>query len=290
MKKALVTMAVGKRYELMFNQHCKPLWSEYAKKYDFDLIVFTQPLDTSLRAQSRSPAWQKCLILSEPNIQNYDQIVWIDSDVLINPSSPDITVDVPLEKVGAADEYATPTREDYLSYIKRTHEYCVRNNIPYNESLTPTDFHCKYGLKGEFTSVVQTGVMVLSPHYHKDVLEYVYFNYEDKGTPQMNYEMRPLSYEIITQNLEFWISPKFNMLWPFMKTFVYPFADKRPLEFKERNRFERATRKLGINLNRALLTKCVTTAFINNYFLHFCCGTTDDMKYLNSSISSIHDF
>ncbi len=40
--------------------------------------------------------------------------------------------------------------------------------------------------------VVQTGVMVFTPKQHREVLEYVYYNYEEKG---LNYEMRPLSKE-----------------------------------------------------------------------------------------------
>ena len=42
--------------------------------------------------------------------------------------------------------------------------------------------------------IVQTGVMVLSPKHHREVLEHAYHAYEDRG---FNYEMRPLSHEIL---------------------------------------------------------------------------------------------
>lgn len=281
MKKALVTLAVGASYEAMFEKYCRPLWSQYADRYQFDIIVITQPLDTSSRSQSRSPSWQKCLILSDATIKNYDQVVWVDSDVLINPASPDITTGVPLEKIGAVDEYSVPTKEDYHSYLQRLYDLYDQKHIDHIKTLTPTDFHSLYGFEGEFNSVVQSGVMVLSPRYHKELLEYVYYNYEDKDS--LNLEMRPLSYEVLTRDLVHWISPKFNMLWPFIKQFNYPFLTSPP------NPLERGLLKLGIDTKAEMIKKCVTATFLNNYFLHFASYTTREMKYVDTKIHSIFD-
>ena len=66
MKKAIVTLAIGKPYEAMFEKNCQSLWSLYAKKHNFDLIVITDPLDRTPRAQSRTPAWQKMLDFFRP--------------------------------------------------------------------------------------------------------------------------------------------------------------------------------------------------------------------------------
>lgn len=282
MKKALITLAIGKRYEGIFDNYCKTLWSHYAEVHGFDLIVHNKPLDTSDRAKSRNPAWQKCLILSDSSVQKYDQVVWVDSDILINPKAPDVTAEVPLEKIGAADEYATPTQEDYTSYLERIYESCSKQNIKCVENLTPTDFHRKYGFDGNFENAVQTGMMVLSPHHHRELLEHVYYHYEDKG-PGLNLEMRPLSYEILTNNVEFWLSPKFNMIWPYMKLFVYPFFRY------ENNIFKKGIKKIGLDLDAHLLRKCTTAAFLNNYFLHFASTTTSDMKYVDTRVSSVYE-
>ena len=283
MKKALVTLAVGKSYESIFDTYCRPLWSQYAEKYQFDLIVFTQPLDSSSRAQSRSPAWQKCLILSVPDIQKYDQVVWIDSDILINPNSPDVTAGVPLEKIGAVDSYATPTREDHRIILERLFEFWTLKGINFVNNLTPTDFHRNFGLNGEFESVVQTGVMVLSSRYHRELLEYVYHTYEDKGEACWSYEMRPLSYEILTRKFDFWIPPKFNMPWPYIAQFWYPFLSSAY------SLSEQGLREPDLTLRTSLITKCVTAAFLNNYFLHFAGGTIGDMKYVDTTVTSIFD-
>ncbi|HXI99808.1 MAG TPA: hypothetical protein VNH44_01210, partial [Micropepsaceae bacterium] len=60
-RKAIVTLAIGAAYAERFEQLCRRNWAVYADRHGFNLIVIKEPLDTSERAQKRSPAWQKCL-------------------------------------------------------------------------------------------------------------------------------------------------------------------------------------------------------------------------------------
>ena len=292
MKKAIVTLAIGKTYEAMFNQYCRDLWSVYTEKHGFDLIVITDHLDTSPRAQSRTPAWQKCLIFSDPRVQRYDQVVWVDTDILINPNSPDVTLGVPLEKIGVVDEAATPSKDDLKLYLERFHNYFDPN--PSSTSVDPTEapsqamveylnyafnpsaYYNDFGLDGKFESVVQTGVMVLSPRYHQELLEHVYYNYEDKG-PEWNYEQRPLGYEILKQKQEFWMATKFNMTWVILKALMYPFLDSKS------TLTEKFLKKAGIDSRSTLISQCMTATFLNNYFLHYAGGKGSDMQYVNTS-------
>ena len=110
-RQAIVTLAVGASYAERFERDCRPNWTPYARRHGFGLVVITEPLDTSERAKSRSPAWQKCLILGAPQLAGYDRVVWIDSDICINPSAPSITDGVPPERIGATDEHSFPSRE-----------------------------------------------------------------------------------------------------------------------------------------------------------------------------------
>lgn len=286
MRKALVTLVIGKKYENNFRSYCKDIWSAYAEQHGFDLIVIKDPLDDSTVAASRSPAWQKCLILSHEDVCRYDQVVWIDSDVMINPQSPNICKDVPLEKIGAVDEYATPSKHEHPLYLERTYQYWSNEGAKFINSPTPTDFHKDYGLDGEFDAVVQTGVMVLSPRHHKEILENVYYSYKDKGEPCYNYEMRPLSYEILRNSLACWLSPKFNFLWIFSKQFHYPFLDSYS-DFYQMN-LRKALRRINLDPRASLLRKCTTTAFLNNYFLHFA-GTAHEMKYVDTEVGSVFE-
>src|SRR5262245_45660812 len=100
---ALVTLAIGADYDRRCEQLCRPNWMAYAQRHGFDLIVFKQPLDDTARARSRSPAWQKCLILSAPEVAAYDRAVWVDSDIVINPAAPSILAAVPEDRIGVID-------------------------------------------------------------------------------------------------------------------------------------------------------------------------------------------
>ena len=122
MKKALITLAIGDRYLATFKKYCRESWHKYANQHNLDVVVIDSPIDDSPRAQSRSPAWQKCLVLSHPNVKSYDQVAWVDSDILINPTSPNVFKDVPLEMIGAVDLYATPNVEDYRFWLEQLSE------------------------------------------------------------------------------------------------------------------------------------------------------------------------
>lgn len=285
MKRAIVTLAVGAKHLNNFNSYCRRSWTRYAERHNLDLVVLTDALDNSERALSRSPAWQKCLILSLEPINRYDRVAWLDSDIIINPESPDIFLGVPMDKIGAIDCYANPNPGDYAKWLERLYDHWTKRGSSFVRNATPTEYHSRFGLTGNFTSVVQTGVLVLSPTYHRDLLQRVYYGYEDKEATEWNYEMRPLSYEILKADLAFWIDGKFNAEWALIRQNLYPFA--YDLNFYEKLT-NRVLRSLGFNVSMGLMGKCATTAFLNNYFLHFS-GCSSEMRFVNQEVTSIFD-
>src|SRR5205085_9972201 len=142
-----------------WNRRCKANWQRYAEKYGYDLICLEQPLDTSARAQSRSVAWQKCLILGEPRLQNYERVVWIDSDILINDrKAPDVAGGVPIDKVGVVEEAEFSQMEPVTArrFLERAFKFWPGAVI----NFTPHDYYLKYGLPNSCSRVANTGVMV----------------------------------------------------------------------------------------------------------------------------------
>ncbi|MGD1703992.1 hypothetical protein [Dapis sp. BLCC M229] len=110
--KAIVTLALDKKYIQEWKNFCQKNWHQYANKYGYDIICIENSLDDSERAKQRTPAWQKCLILSQEFSQNYEIIVWADSDILINwYNAPCIVKDVAIEKVGAVFSWSTANKQ-----------------------------------------------------------------------------------------------------------------------------------------------------------------------------------
>jgi hypothetical protein len=284
--KAIVTLAIGDKYLKQWKELCQSNWLAYASKQGYDLICIDQPLDSSERAKKRSPAWQKCLILSQDFSKKYERIVWIDSDILINPvHAPCIVKEVPIEKIGATGAYSSPTVELYTQTLKRQYqyyEYCGDNPI-IND--TPREYYHLYGLPPKFDQVVHTGVLVLSPEYHREILEKAYYEYEEKGNAVWNYEMRPLSWEILEANSIYWIDHRFNLIWLDYVCLHYPFL----LE-KSSSKLARKIRKIASQHFKFLpyfqmKRLCANTAYVNSYFLHFA-GSASDMPLVNPSIAS----
>jgi len=260
--KAIVSIAAGKRFVRMADRFCRENWKLYADKHGYDLIILNTPPDPN---DKRVAAWQKCLVCSQDWSKNYERIVWVDTDIIINPNSPDICEGVPLEKVGAVNEFTFPTREEYQIALGRMYKHW--ENLGFNPvvNFSAPEYYKNFGIECDFQDVVQTGVMVFNPKIHREMLEHVYYNYEEKG---LNYEMRPLSYEILRNNFEFWIDKKFNMHIQFLKALYYPYLlnldVKKPSCF-----FQKEALKLNIE-----------TMFANSHFLHFT-GATEEMKLLN---------
>jgi hypothetical protein len=284
-KKALVTLAVGERYEQMFNRYCQKSWKSYCHKYAYDLIVITHPLDQSRRALERSAAWQKLLILSQEWSSQYEQVVWVDTDIMINPDiSPDIAKIVPVDKVGAVESYSIPTRGIYTVALQRQYRHWRAQNADFVDNATPGQYYEARGIPGgDLDHVAHTGVLVCSPQAHRELFEHVYYHYEDEHkSPEWNYEMPALSYELVKNNLVEWLPEQFNFCVGELTAAFYPFL----FENAQKPLIERVLTKLSATMNigalapkAALRRQCLKNIYELGYFIHFagCSHLMEDL-------------
>ena len=70
---AIVSIAVGDTYIKTWTELCKASWEQYAETVSADIIVIVGAIDKSDRANARSVAWQKLLILDQPWAKQYDK-------------------------------------------------------------------------------------------------------------------------------------------------------------------------------------------------------------------------
>jgi len=248
---AIVTLAVGEPHLAYWRKYCERSWNEYAQKCGYDLIVVTEPLDRSARAAGRSPAWQKCLVLSQEFSAKYRQVISLDCDVAINAqAAPPITDRLPLERVSGVIS-GSHIHEDLLPVLVQRmfgqgdpHErgagrWQEMQRVPY----------ARYGLNS-LDRVVQTGVLVASPTHHRAVFESVYL--ADYSYTSRCYEQIPLSHTLLTKGLIEPIDTRFNSVFHESMRVHYPYLLNKQLPAYD------------------LLASCaVQTQFANNFFLHF---------------------
>lgn len=272
-RKAIVTLAIGEKYLEEWKRVCAANWQRYADKHGYDIICITEPLDNSERARASSPAWQKCLVLSQDYATRYERIVWLDADIIINhQTSPCITAGVPLEKVGAVSAYWLSAPEVVRLVIDRLYEFW--DLTEQDREYTAHDYYCNSDLPADFDSVVRTGVLVLSPVHHRRLFEKVYYEYERTATNKDG-EMPCLSYELLKADCVHWVDSRFDPVWLILKAHHYPFLLRPRILFKAEGgtlpaRIKRKlTAPLDNRIRRFITKRCASTAFANNYFLHF---------------------
>jgi len=248
MRKAIVTAIIGDKHRNLWERNARDSWQRYATRHGYEIILVQSLLDGSPLGASRQIPWQKLLIFSEPQIRDFDRVVWIDADIIINDAAPSVIEAVPEEKIGAVPDQAllsSPTLATVFTQLNKDQgpDAAARARKRYAvNTLSPA-----------FDLLLNTGVMVLSPRHHRDFFEHVYNSYGEG--PNSFVEQMPLSYEILSRDLYHPLDPRFNVLW-----FEYKFAWHQLLRAFP-----------------ALAPICIANALANSFFLHFALHT-DEMN------------
>ena len=202
---ALVSIVIGDDYGAVWHQTARPTWEKYAEIHGYVVIVITRAFDASDR---RSPAWQKCLILSQRWSHLYKRIVWIDADIVINISAPNI-----LDFAGPPEQVSATLVDDQLSSAEKhiLMERLFEETIAPDQALArwrriQRNIYIQNNIETKESNMVTTGVMVLSPRHHRALLEETY------AAPELSrgYEQPHLSHAILSRRLLHEISPRFN--------------------------------------------------------------------------------
>jgi len=253
-KFAIVSIVIGELFETTWERLCRKGWERHANAYGYDIILINGPLDTTDRAKSRSPAWQKLLILSQPWSKKYERIIWVDADIMITPFAlnlldycPDIT------KVGISESNDRLSVSEKHLYLERIQKVSIRPDFDVQFWLWHNQNQFQlYDITAENAVMYNTGVLVLSPKHHEKLFLEVY-EQEEKGRL---YEQPYLSYVLDERGLTHKISPRFN--WGILETLALYMPDKL---FKPASDFT--------DTDKWVLEYLIRREYNNAYFLHF---------------------
>ncbi len=286
MKNAIVTFAIGKQYEDMYNNIFRPSVENYCKKFDIDLIVVTEPFETFEEKQAL--CCQKLLICSQPWAEKYDAICWLESDILISPYAPNVFDQVTDDKILFVKH--SPYNDDFYENIWR-----IKNNIEVSDDKVKYYKDLNLYEEGHDISnvfYINEGVTVFQPKHHKEYLENMYRNHDFKQyKPSQSGKDGTFSavretwwwYQIMIENKHRFIDYKFNSLWNYYRRMhLEPFDDTNSLLLPIKNYIEnsffchigdRENIDMIHFIDRAYFRKFDTTLVVN-------CKAVDDLGWL----------
>jgi hypothetical protein len=274
MRTRLVTLALGDKHRAVF-ERVRPGWEAYAARHGYELTPLFAPLDESPRAQARSPAWQKLLVLEDQVAKGAERVVWLDCDIAINDEkAPAITAGVPPERIGAVARDASWPPES--AALQAAGVPGMAEAIGFRTGQPPptvADYYAAYGLR-EAGDFVNTGVLVLSPAHHRGLFQRLYAQAPSHPDPLNQYEQPHLSHAILQEGLLHPLDRRFNRLWFDEMCALYPFLIFQNPEDKGWD---------------SLVHLCVQSAFVNSWFLHFA-GAVQFLGYWRADIKAWRDF
>jgi hypothetical protein len=249
-RNAIATICIGDAYLYAWEAMCRKGWRRYCDSYGFDLIIVTDHLDDSERAHSRSPAWEKLLVLIQPWAQLYERIVWVDADIIISQDAPSILEEVPdPTKVGICLSGGQMSAAEQHIYFERLYKL----KVPPSNGRRAWQFHHQSGFEkagaAADTPMFNSGVLVLSPPHHAQLMRSIY----DRDSDTRLYEQPFLSIELASRGLAEVISPRFN--WSVHEVLQLSFREQPTQPVTERV-LEQLLFVLRNEMNKA-------------YFLHF---------------------
>ena len=244
-KTAIVTLVVGENYTSTWKKFCQKSIKDYAKKHNFDFFLINYLIDNT---QNKHISWQKLLIGTLDILKNYETLIWVDADVIINvENAPNILDNVPKNCVGVVRYHPLLSQPLFHSAHSRI-----------TNGLSAPEFNLKilkkHNLKITPRCLINSGVMVV-PQNAYNVLKDTYYKY-DEIKDNDHQEQVFLSYELYVNGLTCFIDDRFNAVW---------------YEFKQAPYFFNCSRQANKQLVKKVLSEV--------YFLHFA-GNKNDIFLL----------
>jgi hypothetical protein len=279
-KKTIVTLAIGEKYLNNWKTYCKPTWEAYAAKYNYEIIVVDKPIKQLHEEKIRPLHWQKLFIFSHPEVSNYENVVFLDADIMINhhraPCIVEANKRIDETRIGAVafDRYLDDDLNAYIIGIRKGNflTYEKRLELAKKEQGNPmrlpeVDFskiYKEYTPDNKNIPRINSGVFVLKTSLHAEFWEGIYFSSlkEAKdnwvnGT-EIDIDQSYIVYKLWQKQNYNLLDERFNTIAPFEHAIHYPFTYIITDEFLQK--------------------MCWSTMLANTYFLHFTrCASM--MKY-----------
>jgi len=256
-KNLIVTIAIGAPHFNAWESHALPGWIKYCRHNNLGLLVFERDLISYKDKKWKKATWQKMLIgetLVNASV-NVNNICYLDSDILINPTAPNIfdTFDpttIGLTSIRKNMPYPLDEVLRRLAFLRHT---CYDSRYPLDSALFMSleQLYGFHGLNPQGDEACM-GLILFNLCNHSSLMRGWFDKYDrDVQSVTNGGDQTHLNYEMQTWGKVSWINYRFQAIWPFEMAWKYPFL------------YDYGSTDLQ------LIRKCVEASLYQNYFLHF---------------------
>ena len=230
---ALAVVVLGPAYHAQYMKLFHESHAAYAKKYSYNLSIFSEWISSGPgpSVALSGASMQKYALLNTVWAQNFDYVVYLDADILINPSAPAVHLIFPSlgRGIGAVDEYEEPTgRFEDRVYVQRAMKW----------EDSPQKYYALAGFDLNTTHVLNGGMMIFQPALHSKFAMNMStrYDHQSRSHPRgMHFEQAATGFELITQGMWARVPPVWNALWIIQR--LYPQNIETLQQFIDRNYF-----------------------------------------------------
>lgn len=115
MKLLMATCADGKIMD--YAQYTLPIQKMWSEKWGADHIILNDP------AYSRRAMWNYRTLIFYEMLKEYDRILYVDADIIINKDCPDLFEVVPFDIIGAVTEDKGSRKDDRRGRVTRVNAH-----------------------------------------------------------------------------------------------------------------------------------------------------------------------
>ena len=256
-KNYLVTIVIGTSYLEDWEQYSLPLWKDYCMLHSLGILAITDNLIEEDDPLWKKANWQKLLIgisIKKLGI-NAINICYLDSDILINPYSPNIFHNFNNAKIGLVSKRKNLPYpyEEVIRRIAFFRNNFYDNSYPLDSALNISieSLYKFHSLKPQNDEAC-TGVIIFNVKNHSKIMKNIFYKYDSSLSSITNGgEQTHVNFEFQNLNIVQWFDYRFQALWLYEMAWNYSFLYE------------------DLNHEEDLIASCVESSLISNYFLHF---------------------
>ena len=263
----IATVAIGEKHSKEFQTYILPSWVMYCEKYDLGLVVFESDLIDKSHYKWKKSNWHRLLMGSKLKKLNANNVCYLDTDILINPLSPNVFDFHDDEKISVVSQTKLPFEHSkVLRKIAFFRNRYLSSDYPLDSALfISREGFYKYHKFPVQQDVFCSGFFIFNVSLFSDIMEKWFFKYPSDVETITNGGDEPvLNYEFQNHGKIKWLDYKFQALW------LYEMSEKYPFLYQDME-------------NTKLVKKCIQASLQQNYFLHFA-GKWEGGVYKDSTI------